>query len=473
MKKLVMIGNDKKAGSSSTHLDWSGKALLILLLTLRFPWLVFAVDPPHPATDCSACHIVHHAPGTSLNTVAGNPNLCQSCHVSGGQASAKALPNSFEAMPWPGLPAGTNAAGTSHRWDSGVAGHIKFLGGATTASSGTLTPGGTFTGRYAKTYTITIVIDGNVGAAQFRWTATTPSGGTGPNSPIIVTGTDVTLDEGIEVTFKNGTGISFQVNDRWNLYVRTDLRWPTNAELANRVINNSIMCSTCHNQHSQIHAPFDPNAPAYTGAGTGAGRHFQRIPNDTAQMCVDCHSVRNVTSSVAGSHPVGLTVPTQGLFKPPSNLPLDQSGRVWCVTCHQPHFSPINDGTLLRVTNRLTLCIECHTLGDTTTPASHFRPADGAQWPGGQYGSTFPAKPDTTQRGTCVNCHHPHGWPDSGNPSIDYPKLLADFEERILKSQQHDQYLSPPSERLRANCRAIRGMHRLSQPAPGQQRQQE
>lgn len=405
---------------------WWG--LLLFCLMMCCPSVALAVDPPHPSNNCGACHIAHHAPGANLNTVAGNPNLCQSCHVAGGLASAKALPNSVEAMPWPGLPANTNATGKSHRWDSGAAGHVKFLGGAATPSTGTLLPSGTFTGRYAKTFTLTITTNGSAGSARFNWTATTPGGGSGTG---LLTGTNVLLDEGVSVTFRNSSNTSFQANDRWNLYVRTDLRWPTHRELAIRVSNGSIMCSTCHNQHSQTNAPFDPTAPAYGGAGTGAGRHYQRIPNDSAQMCVDCHSARNVASSAGGSHPVGLTVPTQGRFQPPTNVPLDQSGRVWCMTCHQPHFSPINDGTLLRITNRLTLCIECHTLGDTTTPASHFRPADGAQWPGGQYGSTFPAKPDTTQRGTCVNCHHPHGWPDASSPSTDYPKLLVEFEENL------------------------------------------
>jgi predicted CXXCH cytochrome family protein len=52
-------------------------------------------------------------------------------------------------------------------------------------------------------------------------------------------------------------------------------------------------------------------------------------------------------------------------------------------------------------------------------------------WPGGQYGSTFPQVTDTSRRGYCVNCHQPHGWPDSANISQDYPKLLVDREENL------------------------------------------
>ncbi len=383
-----------------------------------------ASDPPHDGSkniQCLSCHQTHNAPGTTLTAVAGNVNLCLSCHMPGGLASAKALVAGNQALPAPGLPAGTTAAGTSHRWDSGPAGHISYGGGAATQSTGLLVPQGAYTGPYAKTYTITITTPGNVGTARFSWTATVPGGGSGTN---MATATTVALDQGVSMGFVNGAGTSFQLNDKWNLYVRPDLRAPVTADLAARIQNGQIMCSTCHNEHSQAAMPFDP------AARTGGSRHFQRVANDSNQMCTDCHAARNVASAAGGSHPVGVSIPG-GNFKSPATVPLDAAGNVRCMTCHAVHYAPATDGSLTRVSNTTALCTDCHTNSDTATPAIHLSASSGVLWPGGQYGSAFAAIPDTTQRGACTNCHQPHGWPDASNTAQKYPHLLVEYQENL------------------------------------------
>ena len=71
-------------------------------------------------------------------------------------------------------------------------------------------------------------------------------------------------------------------------------------------------------------------------------------------------------------------------------------------------------------------------MADTTSPASHLSSSNaGTLWPGGQYGSACPPKTDLAQRGTCVNCHQPHGWPDAASPTNHYPELLVDREENF------------------------------------------
>ena len=107
-----------------------------------------ALDPPHDvswAIDCSSCHTTHNSAGGSLTTVGGNGNLCLSCHVLGGLAAAFPFVDADQAFPAPGLPPGTSASGSSHRWDSGAAGHVKPDVGNT--SVGEVVPGGRLHGK--------------------------------------------------------------------------------------------------------------------------------------------------------------------------------------------------------------------------------------------------------------------------------------------------------------------------------------
>ena len=401
---------------------WAAAWLALSPATLQ------ASDAPHTnAFGCTTCHMTHgsvFSPGLLTNAAV---NLCLSCHVSGGTASAKPFASSDQALPWPGLPAGTNSSGTSHRWDSGAAGRIVSLGGAATNSTGAISPAGIYTGYYAKTYTLVITNAGSVGTARFNWSATSPGGGGGTN---IITTNSVALDQGIFISFTDGTGVSFRVNDRWDLYVRTGLRQPTNTAMLSRLVNGAVVCATCHDQHLQLKTPFDPNAPTNT---TAAGRHFMRINNDQHQMCLDCHAARNVTNALAGSHPVGIVVVTNSLYKTPTNLPVEKAtARLGCLTCHDTHYVPGNNGVLLRMTNTVALCADCHRLADTNTPAAHLvRTNANMLWPGGQYGSLMPARTDTSFRGACINCHAVHGWPDAANPTNHYPVLLVDREENL------------------------------------------
>jgi predicted CXXCH cytochrome family protein len=472
-----------------------------------------AIDPPHvTAALCNSCHMSHLNPGGDLTTVAGNGNLCISCHQPGGTASLKPFANSDQALPWSGLPAGAVPGGTSHRWDANAAGHVAFLGGAAIPSTGTVVPTGVFTGPYPKTYTLTITTSGSVGTAAFSWVATTPGGGAGNN--VLTSGT-VPLDQGVSVSFLNGTGVSFQVNDRWNLFVRSGLSNPTNALMLAHMVNGVASCSACHDEHSQKLTPFDPNAPAYStvtsngvmitwtalsnftyrvqyktglaitnwfdltpdvtatastasyldptafydpqryyrvlvvsaatnrpyiqslkrsaATNTFVARHFMRVNNDQDQMCYDCHAPYNVTNSLAGSHPVGISAPLDNLHKPPTQLPLEKAtANIGCLTCHQVHFSPAGDARVLRLASSVPVCTDCHLQSDTVTPAAHFAATNSATlWPGGRFGSLMPARTRPADQGTCFNCHAVHGWPDTANPTNHYVKLLADFEENL------------------------------------------
>ena len=103
---------------------WVGFVALLALGSGVWVSSVGASDPPHDTVaGCGSCHMAHHAAGPTLTTNAVIANLCMSCHTSGGSASGRAFASVDQALTWPG--AGTNAAGTSHRWDSGAAGRLQ------------------------------------------------------------------------------------------------------------------------------------------------------------------------------------------------------------------------------------------------------------------------------------------------------------------------------------------------------------
>lgn len=389
--------------------------------------LLRAADAPHNATnsmDCISCHLSHHS-GMTCSNVVGNVNLCHSCHTPGGLASRYALVESDQAIAGPCLPGNVVASGTSHRWDSGLSGHAEYNGGTRTNSAGVVLPSGDYTGRVAKTYVITVTTNGQVGAAKFNWYGTQPGGGGASN---VTANSIVSLDQGISVIFSNGAANpSFLAGDQWNLYVRPDISQPTNTLLLSHVTGGLLACSTCHDQHSETNTPFDLAAPVTPGA---SGRHFQRIDNSSCQLCVACHAARDVTNAAAGSHPVGVLIPNTGFFKAPTFLPLDRTSRVRCLTCHDIHNSATSDGNLLRNANRSAICVDCHTLANTNL-AAHLNTTNGVLWPGGQYGTTYPAETDTAQRGMCNNCHQPHGWPTNLASSVDFTNLLVDAGERL------------------------------------------
>ncbi len=68
-------------------------------------------DAPHwgDSIECLSCHMLHESKGAQLTNVAGNANLCMSCHNPTGRASAKPFTNADRAIP--------GTSGTSHAWD--------------------------------------------------------------------------------------------------------------------------------------------------------------------------------------------------------------------------------------------------------------------------------------------------------------------------------------------------------------------
>jgi predicted CXXCH cytochrome family protein len=419
---------------------WRGAVVLGVAWALRLLLTAFPAaaqdDSPHSRAEhitCTVCHINHDSFGNQIGSLDGNANMCLSCHQVGGTATRRALAEHQQAA---------STRGTSHRWDASVSGRVEPAGDLPTEA---LVPEGLYTGRHPASYTITITSAGNSGTARFNWDSSIPGGASAAD---VLTGEQIPLEFGLRVSFRDQLqSPAFQPGDQWRISVRPRLNFPSHPDLLRKLADGKVVCSTCHNAHSQAMTPFDPLAPPYVPRG-GEGRHFMRMNNDTDQMCFECHAGRFVTNALAGSHPVGALVNSNATLHPPTSLPLDKHvGRMWCSTCHQLHDSPGDDGRLLRAASEPSLCSECHALADTLTPAVHLNPEIGPLWPGGQYGSLLPVDADPAHRGGCGNCHRVHGWPDPSTATNDYPSLLVEREENLCFTC-HDG--SPSTKNLRA-----------------------
>jgi predicted CXXCH cytochrome family protein len=215
-----------------------------------------AFPTPH-GTVCDQCHITHTAAGGQLTSIAGNANLCISCHNPVGSASLKPFANSDKAIP--------GTSGTSHAWD------------------------------------------------------------------------------------KNAVNATYQTNT------------PTDAAMLARINSGQIICSTCHNQHSQTYYP------------------YLRADNTGDAMCKDCHSERNLgtylTNTVTNksTHPVGVSynaADPRFIATPVSPVQLVGS-KVECSSCHKAHFAGSSDGNILRMTNNELLCQNCHALKTANSTMEH------------------------------------------------------------------------------------------------------
>ncbi|MHC1706619.1 MAG: cytochrome c3 family protein [Bacteroidales bacterium] len=125
---------------------------------------------------------------------------------------------------------------------------------------------------------------------------------------------------------------------------------PANAEMAFRLPDGKIICSTCHNQHNPYVYP-----------------SYLRTSNTGDASCKDCHSARNVgtyagNNANKGSHPVGVVFdPSDPRFHPSPTGPFNYlESKVECSSCHSPHYAASTDGNLLKAENNNAVCTSCH-----------------------------------------------------------------------------------------------------------------
>ncbi|MCX6294521.1 MAG: hypothetical protein NTX97_00405 [Bacteroidetes bacterium] len=133
----------------------------------------------------------------------------------------------------------------------------------------------------------------------------------------------------------------------------------TDPDMVTRLAGDSIICSTCHDQHN-------PNT-----YGT-----FLRISNSEGGLCVNCHTARDVkryadNPANKGTHPVGVAYNASDPRFFATTLPLSPTSKVTCSTCHKAHYATSTNGTILRVSSSDAICIGCHTYASATGTLNH------------------------------------------------------------------------------------------------------
>lgn len=240
----------------------------------------------------------------------------------------------------------------------------------------------------------------------------------------------------------------------WNAYaINTvhETNLPTSA-MFSKLVNDTVVCSTCHNQHYQTYTP------------------FLRISNADDAMCKDCHSLRNImrysdNQANKGSHPVNITYPVldSRFFATPQNSMVLVNAKVECSSCHSVHNAASTDGYLLRQTNNDVLCTSCHTysshqgMGCTTCHQTHntskaniLMIKDIIQTPNSgtknvlftlETGTNSFADGDATYNGVCEVCHTTVAY-QRNNASGDHTHKAG---ANCTSCHPHSNNFSPPS----------------------------
>ena len=333
-------------------------ALALALLAAPF---LNASDDPHGAgfvpTGCKACHAAHTAAGGTLTNVAGNDNLCRSCHSTLGTASrfdmsqmnaANLAAGSGDSHAW--AVSATNAAAgagipadasLSTRIDAGKivcsTCHNQHQNSAAAVAAGTAGPlvlgkvahpqgAGTGTVSVAvsptadpKGYLVEILTTGAAGTATFR---VSNDGGISWQAPNQTTASGIVPSGSTGVTLAfSGSFTAGPPADRFTFYVAYPfLRLPMDS---GDNATGSRFCRDCHSAWTMDHAA----TRSYTGS---ARSHPVGVALNANARGYDRSAPLDADGSTAGD------------ANPANDLRLDPQGRVQCWTCHGAHWAPSN-----------------------------------------------------------------------------------------------------------------------------------
>ncbi|WP_262916404.1 cytochrome c3 family protein [Aestuariivivens sediminis] len=331
--------------------------------------VVISVATNHTYYNCTSCHITHNSPGMNLTNVAGNDNLCQSCHTSTGAASAKPLTDADNISTYP-------ATGDSHAWNVNAVNPSKETNIPSNSqmalriiSSQIICS--TCHNQHNTSEASPHLRASNVGDAMCKDCHSVRDVGIYNDSPSTNRGSHP-----VGVTYNGG-------DSRFNAA-------PTNTQL----VNSKVECSSCHGVHD------------VTGSlGLAANGNLLRTTND-ASLCTDCHTYGTHNGmDCLDCHEVHNTVDLtvdNNIYMIKSTITTPVSGDKSVIFTARLGNNSFADGLGLDNPEKFNgICEVCHDPAYDATPLSHFLNDGSAS---DQYhtsqGAGIPGQ-------TCTNCH-PH-----------------------------------------------------------------
>ena len=330
---------------------------LLGFLLVGFAVTVPAADPPHGSVqgltvECDTCHQTHSAPGTELTASAGNVNLCQSCHYSGGSASAFPVNSSNKAVPGAqGFQHGFDVAAVNSTCGAATPANadmaVRVMGGNVVCSTchdqhdGSSSHGGTFQvsapvqlsgsaksltvgGSYADTgsawYLVNITQAGTPSTAKFQ-----VSKDNGISwYPEQTAGAGTASGDGMGLTLTFGTG-AYAAGDRWRFYAA----WPfLRASMDSGTgAAGTKFCRDCHAGWAMAFSDVETYTGTLKSHPTGVALNANSMGYDRAVPLDGNGAVQGTGGADANGY---------------NDLTLDSGGLVQCTTCHAVHYGYSN-----------------------------------------------------------------------------------------------------------------------------------
>ncbi len=188
----------------------------------------------------------------------------------------------------------------------------------------------------------------------------------------------------------------------YGLYSSTTLRSTVTQPGA---ADSSKLCLSCHDGTVALGDTMNDGLLAFQDGAGVQNPNYMLPPGSASNL--------HKGTGFGDDHPFAFT-PMTGteVMNPPANdrVRLDGSGKVQCVTCHDPHVEDLDPTArkfLVKVNAASALCLTCHTKAGWNT-SSHKQPANGTN--NARYTSVQGAHTGYTgvSQNGCESCHRPH-----------------------------------------------------------------
>ena len=463
------------------------KIYMVLVFILGLTSTLFSSTPPH-GYDCFVCHDLHNAPGGSLGRYSTNVALCQSCHSPGGDAERFVISEADSAVP--------GIQGITHRFN------VNSVNSTYDAEKPT-NPELRQRLEYNPDFPDSAVV-----------CATCHDQHSQDYVPFLRISSDSLCISCHEVRARKSTTIMVDFRSKlgddctechgWHGAMR-DSVWashfiqvqlPTNSNdfsipQSLPLVNFTVQCATCHTAHrgyssqavvgiaeSGTEVSLTDNDATWTNNAFAGWKLLilDRTGVDTSKW----HQIRTIQSNTSNTlnwAPDSLSFPVQ-------------QGDTFLIQ------QPTNGDGYLLFTDMKNICTQCHTFSGN---GIHLSQTNGALWPGNGYGTDYahlnrtggdsllPPKVTgigvfnqplpSNMKGSCYNCHWPHGWVNPNNGTL-FPYTLVADPDQLCKTCHDADGPGPPVFEVEQNkqyihhgyCLACHNSHKAepgNMPQPG------